>query len=61
MTSINPYTYDNSFPRTAYLAYNKKDERLFIPLQGSKLTGRIAGPLAELVLEQVFSFGIEEC
>ncbi len=57
MTNLNPYSYDNSFPRTAYLAYNKEDEQFFIPLKETKLTGRIAGPLAELTLEQVFWFG----
>jgi Ca-activated chloride channel family protein len=61
MTNLNPYTYDNSFPRTAYLAYNKEDKQFFIPLKETKLIGRIAGPLAELTLEQVFSFGKDRC
>ncbi|MHC1680733.1 MAG: VIT domain-containing protein [Methanomassiliicoccales archaeon] len=43
------------------MAYNQKDERFFIPLKETKLTGKIAGPLAELKLEQVFSFGKDKC
>jgi len=61
MSVLNKFSYDNSFPKTAYLVFNKKDGRFFIPLKETKLTGTIAGPLAELKLEQVFFFDAEEC
>lgn len=61
MSVLNRYSYDNSFPRSAYLVYNKKDQRFFVPLKKSSLSGRIAGPLAELSLRQTFMFSEEEC
>lgn len=61
MALLKLNSYDNSFSSLAHLVWGNEGDRYFIPLKETKLSGSVAGPFAELSLQQTFSFDEQEC
>ncbi|MHB1354697.1 MAG: VIT domain-containing protein [Anaerolineae bacterium] len=61
---FNPRLYENSTPDGfAVLEVTTRPDkaRQFVPLKRSELTGEVTGPLAALVLTQVFGYSRDQC
>lgn len=61
MEHLNSSRYDNAIPSSSYMQGATKDQKFFIPLRRTELTGSIYGPVSEFKMVQTFQFTREEC